>query len=159
MQLTDFFNDHDFTLGTAESITGGAIAKAISSVPGSSRYFKGGIVAYATDVKCSVLHVGTSTIEKYGVVSREVAESMAIGCREVMKVDFAIATTGIAGPSGGTEKVPVGTVCFSVAGPHGCTSWIHYLEGNRSEVVDSSVDKGLQYLKESLKSFTASLGR
>ena len=97
--MTDFFNDHDFTLGTAESITGGAIAKAISSVPGSSRYFKGGIVAYATDVKCSVLHVGISTIEKYGVVSREVAESMAIGCREVMKVDFAIATTGIAGPS------------------------------------------------------------
>ncbi|HIK67909.1 MAG TPA: nicotinamide-nucleotide amidohydrolase family protein, partial [Flavobacteriales bacterium] len=68
MQLTDF-SDFDFTLGTAESLTGGAIAKAISSVSGSSRYFRGGIVAYATDVKCSLLNVDTSTIEQYGVVS------------------------------------------------------------------------------------------
>jgi PncC family amidohydrolase len=158
LQLTDF-SDCDFTLGTAESLTGGAIAKAISSVSGSSRYFRGGIVAYATDVKCSLLNVDTSTIEQYGVVSREVAESMALGCRDVLKVDFAIATTGIAGPSGGTALTPVGTVCFSVAGPNGCKSWIQHIEGDRSEVVDASVEKGVQYLKESLKSFTASVGR
>jgi PncC family amidohydrolase len=158
LQLTDF-SDYDFTLGTAESLTGGAIAKAISSVSGSSRYFRGGIVAYATDVKCSLLNVDTSTIEQYGVVSREVAESMALGCRDVLKVDFAIATTGIAGPSGGTALTPVGTVCFSVAGPNGCKSWIQHIEGDRSEVVEVSVEKGVQYLKESLKSFTASVGR
>ena len=156
--MTDFF-DYDFTLGTDESLTGGAIAKAISSVSGSSRYFRGGIVAYATDVKCSLLNVDTSTIEQYGVVSPEVAESMALGCRDVLKVDFAIATTGIAGPSGGTALTPVGTVCFSVAGPNGCKSWIQHIEGDRSEVVEASVEKGVQYLKESLKSFTASVGR
>ena len=158
MQLTDF-SDCDFTLGTAESLTGGAIAKAISSVSGSSRYFRGGIVAYATDVKCSLLSVDASTIEQYGVVSLEVAESMARGCRKVLKVDFAIATTGIAGPSGGSTLTPVGTVCFSVAGPNGCESWIHHIEGDRREVVDVSVLKGVQYLRESLKSFTASVGR
>lgn len=158
MQLTDF-SDCDFTLGTAESLTGGSIAKAISSVSGSSRYFRGGIVAYATDVKCSLLNVDASTIEQYGVVSLEVAESMALGCRDVLNVDFAIATTGIAGPSGGTASTPVGTVCFSVAGPNGCKSWILHIEGDRSEVVDAAVEKGVQYLKESLKSFTASVGR
>ena len=153
------FSDCDFTLGTAESLTGGAIAKAISSVSGSSRYFRGSVVAYATDVKCSLLNVDTSTIEQYGVVSLEVAESMAIGCRDVLNVDFAIATTGIAGPSGGTALTPVGTVCFSVAGPNGCKSWIQHIEGDRSEVVEASVEKGVKYLKESLKSFTASVGR
>jgi PncC family amidohydrolase len=146
LQLTDF-SDCDFTLGTAESLTGGAIAKAISSVSGSSRYFRGSVVAYA------------STIEQHGVVSCEVAESMALGCRDLLKVDFAIATTGIAGPSGGTALTPVGTVCFSVAGPNGCKSWIEHIEGDRSEVVEASVEKGVQYLKESLKSFAASVGR
>jgi PncC family amidohydrolase len=110
-------------------------------------------------VKCSLLNVDTSTIEQYGVVSLEVAESMAIGCRDVLNVDFAIATTGIAGPSGGTLLTPVGTVCFSVAGPNGCKSWIQHIEGDRNEVVEASVEKGVQYLKESLKSFTASVGR
>ncbi|MBC8151093.1 MAG: CinA family protein, partial [Bacteroidetes bacterium] len=152
-------SDCDFTLGTAESLTGGAIAKAISSVSGSSRYFRGGIVAYSTDVKCSLLNVSSSIIEQHGVVSCEVAESMALGCRDLLKVDFAIATTGIAGPSGGTALTPVGTVCFSVAGPNGCKSWIEHIEGDRSEVVEASVEKGVQYLKESLKSFAASVGR
>mgnify|MGYP006086414267 CR=1 FL=1 len=152
MQLIDF-SGYDFTLGTAESLTGGAVAKAISSVPGSSRYFKGGIVAYATVVKESVLNVPKTVVAENGVVSCEVAEAMAKGCLNVMNVDFAISTTGIAGPTGGSEKTPIGTVCIAVAGKNFCHSWQEHFEGDRGEVVEASVEKGLEYLNISLKTF------
>ncbi len=98
------------TLGTAESCTGGNIAHMITSVPGSSHYFKGSVVSYANEVKKSILHVTAESLEKFGAVSEAVAIEMARGAQQVMDADCSISTTGIAGPDGGTEEKPVGTV-------------------------------------------------
>lgn len=102
------------SLCTAESCTGGRIAALITSLPGSSEYFRGGIVSYQTEIKESVLKVDAAIINQYGVVSRETADAMrACACR-LFEADYAIAITGYAGPTGGTDDDPVGTVYLSV---------------------------------------------
>jgi nicotinamide-nucleotide amidase len=103
------------TISTAESCTGGNIAHLLTSIPGSSRYFKGSVVAYDNKVKEDILSVPAEIIVKYGAVSEEVAKLMAEGARSVLKTDYAIATTGIAGPDGGSDLKPVGTICIAVA--------------------------------------------
>ncbi len=103
------------TLSTAESCTGGSIAALITSVPGSSEYFKGGIVAYSNEVKENLLHVSSETLEKYGAVSRETVMEMVTGAMETFNTDCAVATSGIAGPGGGTPDKPVGTIWIAVA--------------------------------------------
>lgn len=107
------------TLASAESCTGGTIAKMITAIPGSSDVFKGTVVSYATSVKEEVLGVNHDDVEKYTVVSQQVAEQMATGVRTLLKTDYAVATTGVAGPGGATEENPVGTVWIAVAGPNG----------------------------------------
>lgn len=111
----NLLRQNELTIATAESCTGGYISHLITSVPGSSAYFKGGVVAYANEVKEDVLNVSASILKLHGAVSREVAESMAVGARELMKSDYALAVTGIAGPDGGTKEKPVGTTWISVA--------------------------------------------
>jgi nicotinamide-nucleotide amidase len=103
------------TLAVAESCTGGYIGHLITSIAGSSDYFNGGIIAYANEIKMNVLKVDEKTLNEKGAVSREVAEQMSDGVRKRLKADFGISTTGIAGPAGGTEEKPVGTVWISVA--------------------------------------------
>lgn len=103
------------TIATAESCTGGYIAHLLTSIAGSSSYFKGSVVAYANEIKIQVLDVPAAMIEKYGAVSKEVAETMATNLKSRFKTDFALAVTGIAGPDGGTEEKPVGTVWISLA--------------------------------------------
>lgn len=103
------------TLSTAESCTGGGIAALITSVPGSSEYFKGGIVAYSNEVKENLLHVSPETLKRQGAVSRETVIEMAKGVMKSLKTDCAIATSGIAGPGGGTPEKPVGTIWMAVA--------------------------------------------
>lgn len=110
------------TLASAESCTGGTIAKMITAIPGSSDVFKGTVVSYATSVKEVVLGVNHDDVEKYTVVSQQVAEQMATGVRTLLKTDYAVATTGVAGPGGATEENPVGTVWIAVAGPNGVVS-------------------------------------
>ena len=105
------------TLSTAESCTGGNIAHLITSVPGSSQYFKGSVVAYDNMVKTNILGTDNRLIEKHGAVSREVVESMAMGVKKLLKTDYAISTSGIAGPDGGTPEKPVGTVWIGLATP------------------------------------------
>lgn len=104
------------TLSIAESCTGGNIAHFITSNPGSSAYFRGSVVAYANEIKSQFLKVDKEIIEKYGAVSEQVAREMAIGVKKLMGTDYAVSTTGIAGPDGGTEEKPVGTVWIAVAG-------------------------------------------
>jgi len=104
---------------TAESITGGAIADRFVRVPGASAAFRGGIVAYDNALKTSLLDVDAATIEGHGAVSEEVAVAMARGARARLSADLALATTGIAGPSGGTPDKPVGLVWFALAGEDG----------------------------------------
>lgn len=98
------------TLATAESCTGGRIAAALTAVPGSSGYFQGSLVAYQNKVKERFLGVSAETIAQYDVVSREVVEEMVLGACRMFGTDYAIATTGYAGPDGGTEQIPTGTI-------------------------------------------------
>jgi nicotinamide-nucleotide amidase len=109
--------EENATLATAESCTGGYIAHRITGVPGSSAYFKGAIVAYDNRIKENLLRINPAIILKHGAVSRDVAEQMAAGARSALLTDYAIATTGIAGPDGGTPKKPVGTVWVAIATP------------------------------------------
>ncbi|MBQ6277091.1 MAG: nicotinamide-nucleotide amidohydrolase family protein [Bacteroidales bacterium] len=105
------------TVATAESCTGGKVASLITSVSGSSEYYKGSVVSYCNEVKADVLGVSRADLEKYGAVSSTVAEQMASGVRHLLKTDYAVATTGIAGPTGGSDEKPVGTVWIAVATP------------------------------------------
>lgn len=115
--IIDILKSRRQTLSSAESCTGGAIAKMITSIPGCSAIYKGTVVSYSTEVKENVLGISQESIDKYTVVSREVVEQMATGVRKLLNTDFAVATTGIAGPDGGTEKNPVGTIWIAVATP------------------------------------------
>ena len=114
--------ERGMTVGVAESCTGGFLASRFTSQPGSSAYFYGGIVSYDNSVKMNVLGVEKDVLEKYGAVSQECAEQMAAGARKVLGTDYAIATTGIAGPDGGTPEKPAGTVWVAVATPEGIVS-------------------------------------
>ncbi|MGD8427584.1 MAG: competence/damage-inducible protein A [Balneolaceae bacterium] len=108
--IGEVLNEHDLWIATAESCTGGYIANTITDVPGSSRYMKGGVIAYSNDVKINQLGVGRGAIENMGAVSKEVALQMAQGVARKLNSDIGISTTGIAGPGGGTREKPVGTV-------------------------------------------------
>ncbi len=107
------------TICTAESCTGGQIAHMITSVPGSSSYYKGSVVAYANSAKSEILTVPDEIMDKYGAVSKEVVSIMAEQARLKFRTDFAVATSGIAGPDGGTDEKPVGTLWIAVAAPDG----------------------------------------
>jgi nicotinamide-nucleotide amidase len=103
------------TLATSESCTGGRIAEMLTTVPGSSEYYKGSVIAYDNSIKEEVLGVPSELIRKYGAVSVEVAAAMAEGAKKLLKTDFSVATSGIAGPDGGTDPKPIGTICIAVA--------------------------------------------
>ena len=111
-------NKNNLTLATAESCTGGYLAHMITSVPGSSRYFKGSVIAYSNEVKIAQLGVSTEDLKQQGAVSEEVAKAMAKGVRKELNADIAIAITGIAGPDGGTVEKPVGTVWIAYSDKH-----------------------------------------
>ena len=113
--IGELLRSKGLTLATAESCTGGNIARLITSVPGSSAYFKGSIIAYSNEVKTENLNIGEALIEKHGAVSREVVEAMVRGAIGKFKTDTAVATSGIAGPDGGTPDKPVGMVWIAVA--------------------------------------------
>ena len=114
-KIGELLKSKNLSLSTAESCTGGSIAALVTSVPGSSEYFKGGVVAYSNEVKMSLLHVSAETLEKYGAVSRETVIEMVKGAMKALKTDCAVATSGIAGPGGGTAEKPVGTVWIAAA--------------------------------------------
>ncbi len=135
------------TLAVAESCTGGNISHFITANPGSSGYFKGGVVAYSNDIKIKLLDVPAEIIEKHGAVSQEVAEAMAVGAQNALNTDYAIATTGIAGPDGGTTEKPVGTVWIAVAGPSGVKSEKFIFRHNRERNIIRSTQTALNLLR------------
>lgn len=114
-ELSDKFWKEGLTLATAESCTAGNIAAMITAIPGSSHFYKGGIIAYSDEVKKNLLGVNPETLEKHGAVSEEVVIEMAKGAMKSMNSDCGVATSGIAGPTGGTPDKPVGTVWIAVA--------------------------------------------
>lgn len=135
------------TLALAESCTGGNIAHFMTSNAGSSAYFKGGVVAYSNEVKNSLLDVPVELIETFGAVSREVAEAMALGAQKTLNADYAVATTGIAGPAGGSDEKPVGTVWIAVAGPSGVTSKKYIFKHNRERNIIRTTHTALNLLR------------
>lgn len=135
------------TLAVAESCTGGNIAHFLTSNPGSSAYFKGGVVAYSNEIKNKLLSVPVDVIETFGAVSQQVAEAMATGARKALNADFAVATTGIAGPDGGSDEKPVGTVWIAVAGPSGVKSKMYIFKHNRERNIIRSTHTALNMLR------------
>jgi nicotinamide-nucleotide amidase len=149
--LGKILNQKSLTIGTAESCTGGAIASEITSIAGSSDYFKGSVVAYHNSIKENILNVSKSDLETYGAVSKQVAESMAKGIAELLKTDISIAVTGIAGPGGGTSEKPVGTVWIAIS-IKGKVLSKKYKFGNRRDTnIRRTVNAGILFLINEIK--------
>lgn len=138
------------TLSTAESCTGGAIAALFTSVPGSSAFYRGTIVAYANDIKTGILKVRGDLLERHGAVSREVVESMALNAKELFGTDYALATSGIAGPDGGTSEKPVGTVWIALAGFNGVVSELHKFGEHRGRNIRRTTLAAVNMLRKEL---------
>lgn len=148
----------DATLATAESCTGGLIASRVTDVPGASDYFERGFVTYANRAKQAALGVSREALDTHGAVSAAVAEEMAAGARDVAGTDWAVATTGIAGPTGGTDAKPVGTAYVGVAqaapwgsGDSGVTVEHHVFEGDRRAVKAAIAERALASLLEQVE--------
>ncbi|MBR4840951.1 MAG: CinA family protein [Paludibacteraceae bacterium] len=114
-EIIELFKEKGWTLSTAESCTGGNIAHNITLIAGSSAIFKGGVVSYSNEVKMNILGVHKEDLDQHGAVSQPVVEQMAKGAANVLRTDFAVATSGVAGPGGGTPEKPVGTVWIAAS--------------------------------------------
>lgn len=138
------------TVSTAESCTGGNIAQVLSSVPGASKYFKGSVVSYATEAKINVLGVDEKLIRQHSVVSAEVASAMAVRIQKIMKTDYAIATTGNAGPSKGDSTAEIGVVFIALATPEEVLVQQFSFGQPRDKVIDRTVNKSLEMLQKAI---------
>jgi nicotinamide-nucleotide amidase len=145
-------NDNNLTVSTAESCTGGKIASLITSVPGSSGWFKGSVVAYDNSIKTGVLGVSNETLRLYGAVSAETAGEMARGVRRLMGTDYSVAVTGIAGPTGGTAGKPVGTVWIAVDSERGLLTEKQIFGDNRLINISRSSYGALNLLRKQIVS-------
>lgn len=134
------------TVACAESCTGGALSQQITSIPGSSDYFRGGLVAYHDSVKETVLGVSSRLISTQGAVSPAVAKEMACSIRVCFGADLGISITGVAGPSGGTTEKPVGTVCMGLDSQHETISWTEKFSGNRAQIQARAAKKSGELL-------------
>ena len=139
------------TLATAESCTGGTIAARFTAMPGASVYFRCGVVSYSNESKAALLGVDPATIARVGAVSEEVARQMAEGARRVAGADYAIATTGIAGPTGGSAEKPVGTVWIAVATPEGTTAVCKQCGTDRGQIIDRASAFAIALLRDALE--------
>lgn len=142
--------EKSLTLSTAESCTGGYLAHLITSVPGSSAYYQGSVLAYANVVKMQELGVSESTLLQDGAVSQATVIQMAEGVRKKLKTDYALATSGIAGPDGGTPEKPVGTVWIAIAGPEGTQARVYNMGDNRERTIHRSALTALDMLRRTL---------
>lgn len=138
------------TLSTAESCTGGYIAHLITSVSGSSDYYLGSVVSYANAVKLNTLGVNENDLNNYGAVSQQVVEQMALGVKKLLHTDYAIATSGIAGPLGGTDEKPVGTVWIAIATPNGIASKLFMMGEHRERTIRKTAISALNMLRKEL---------
>lgn len=150
MMAIEALRRRGLTVATAESCTGGNIAAAITSVAGCSDVYMGSVVSYANEVKINVLGVPAADIEAHGAVSREVVVAMARGAARVTGADCAVATSGVAGPGGGTPDKPVGTVWTAVHTPEGTEAFVSHYPGNRQRVINRAVTEALLALTRKL---------
>jgi nicotinamide-nucleotide amidase len=149
-QVAELLSGRGMTIATAESCTGGLLAARLTERPGSSDHVLGGLVVYSNDAKVGLAGVDAALIDRVGAVSVEVARALAAGARERLHADVGVGITGIAGPGGGTQEKPVGTVCFCVAGPDGSLTRRVHLPGGRADVRDRSTTVALHMVRRLL---------
>ncbi|HMR98197.1 MAG TPA: CinA family protein [Anaerolineales bacterium] len=150
-QVGKLLRERGLTLALAESCTGGLVSDHITNIPGSSEYFRGGVVVYAYEAKVSILHVSWDTLNRFGAVSEQTVLEMARGARSVLDADIAASISGIAGPGGGTESKPVGTVWLALAAPQGEWTRSRHYSGNRQQIKAASADAALQFVLDYLR--------
>lgn len=151
--VAKLFTARNMTLSTAESCTGGKIAERITALPGASAYFKGSVVSYATETKIEVLKVPKRIIDVNSVVSAEVATAMAVNVKKIIKTDFAIATTGNAGPAKGDSDADIGTVFIAIASPNGVIVEKFNMGNHRTRIIEKAVNKGFELLRKEILKF------
>ena len=151
--VAKLFTAKKMTLSTAESCTGGSIAQHITALAGASAYYKGSVVAYATETKKDVLGVDEAIINKHSVVSAEVATAMAKNVQKQLNTDFAVATTGNAGPTKGESDADVGTVYIGVATPNGVQAHKFNMGNHRKRIVQKTVNKAFELLQKEIVKF------
>jgi len=151
IKVAELLKSRKLTVATAESCTGGLIGHTLTNVSGSSEYFDRGIISYSNRAKMELLGVKEKTLKKYGAVSEQTAREMARSVRERSKVDIGIATTGIAGPAGGTREKPVGLVYIGLSTKEGTVVRKFNFHGNRLENKESTCNAVLQILLEYLE--------
>ena len=147
-EINDLMWKNGSTLSTAESCTAGNVAAAITSVPGSSQFYKGGVVGYSNEVKENMLHVSHETLETHGAVSEETITEMIKGAMTVLKTDFAVATSGIAGPGGGTAEKPVGLIWVAAGNKENVITAKLTEDDGREKNIQAATTKALQLLLE-----------
>lgn len=150
-QVHELLIERGATLALAESCTGGKIASKFTAMAGASAYLLAGVVAYANEAKTNILGVDAELIRRHGAVSEEVARQMAEGARRVAGTDYALATTGIAGPTGGTAEKPVGTVWFALATPTETIALKHACGTDRGQVIDRATAYAIRLLRDKLQ--------
>ena len=138
-KLSELLISKNLSIAVAESCTGGSISSSLTSIPGASNYFNCGFITYSNQSKVNMLGVDPKTIELFGAVSEKVAYEMSMGAGQNSQSDLAISVTGIAGPSGGTPKKPVGTVCFGFYIDGNVETTTQFFSGVRSEIVSESI--------------------
>lgn len=139
------------TVSTAESCTGGSIAARLTSIAGSSEYFTGGIIAYSNEVKMEILHVSPDTLKEHGAVSEETVIEMVKGAMKALKTDCAVATSGIAGPGGGTPEKPVGTVWMAAGYKNEIRTYRQETDHGRIKNIERACQNALSMLQDLLK--------
>ena len=153
MDLFSLLKKHKLTIATAESCTGGLIAATLCDISGISNYFEEGYVTYSEAAKMKNLEVSAATLEKYGVVSEQTAGEMARGAMKRANSCCAVATTGVAGPTGGTEETPVGTVYIAVAIHEYTYIECMYFEGTRNEVRRLATESAIEMLCDYIEAY------
>lgn len=150
-QWFEMMRERGLTLATAESCTGGGLAREITDVAGVSAVYLGSVVAYANAVKQAQLGVSADTLARHGAVSEQTACEMAVGVRRAMNADYALSTTGVAGPDGGTSEKPVGLVWMALASPDGVVARSVQFSGDRDQIRAGSVAYCLEWLTQALQ--------
>jgi PncC family amidohydrolase len=157
-RLQEICLEKGLLVATAESCTGGLVAHLITSVPGSSGYFRGGVVSYADDAKRLLLDVGQEVLAAHGAVSAQVARAMAVGVRVKLGVDLAVAVTGIAGPGGGSEAKPVGLTYVAAADERGVEVRRFVWNGDRAANTEASARAAIELLLARIEAAGAGSG-
>lgn len=142
--------ESDYCIATAESCTGGGIGQALTSLPGSSNWYLGGVVSYSNDLKKQFLGVTQNSLDAYGAVSEQVAAEMALGIAGATGASHAVSTSGIAGPDGGTDEKPVGTVCFGFVSRGQSHTETKHFKGGRDEVRRAATFYAIKKISERL---------